>query len=280
VTQDGGCGALLCVVLVFVYAERVGSFLALLAAALILFSLVRLAEHPLAVPNGLADLTRGRCRAVLALDRADGRGDVAACLLLGLALTSSGLGVVVALGAPSSCCCNGDATTLGSSLRQPLCMGCGGTAMPTTCLAKILRRAALRHRGGAGCPQRPGRLGGDAVPYSSGALLDWGPPLLIAAAALVVWRLAHLKRVSPRVVTLLITPGAVLGSHCAKPRGAWAPVYKLLPLCRRAGVSRPDTRADVQLTVPPSGVTLRRRRPNALAPARRAYEPCSVCGLG
>src|SRR3954470_11039912 len=90
---------LACVTLVYVYARpRVGRFLGLLAAALLLF--LGAASQNMLWPfqvGWLISLGAG-VGALLALDRRDRAGDVAASLLLALSLASSGVGIPVALG--------------------------------------------------------------------------------------------------------------------------------------------------------------------------------------
>jgi hypothetical protein len=90
---------LACVTLVYVYARpRVGRFLGLLAAVLLLF--LGAASQNILWPfqvGWLISLGAG-LGALLALDRRDRAGDVAAALLLALSLASSGVGIPVALG--------------------------------------------------------------------------------------------------------------------------------------------------------------------------------------
>jgi hypothetical protein len=92
-------GHLVCVALLFVYAKRrIGGYLALLAAALLLFLGPGWVDFLWPFQIGwLLSLAAG-LGSLLMLDRADRVGDVGACVLLGVALASSGLGLAVAFG--------------------------------------------------------------------------------------------------------------------------------------------------------------------------------------
>src|SRR5438445_181195 len=90
---------LACVPLVFVYARpRVGAYLALLAAALILF--FGPGWQDILWPFQMAWLiaVAAGVGALLLLDRRDRAGDIGACALLGVALASAGPGLAVAVG--------------------------------------------------------------------------------------------------------------------------------------------------------------------------------------
>jgi hypothetical protein len=92
-------GHLACVALVFVYARRrVGDVGGLLAAALLLF--LGPAQQNFLWPfqiGWLVSLATG-VGALLALDRGDRAGDVAACALIAVSIASSGLGLPIAAG--------------------------------------------------------------------------------------------------------------------------------------------------------------------------------------
>lgn len=206
---------LACVALVYVYASRrVGSFLALLGAALILF--LGPAWQNLLWPfqtGSLISLAAG-LGALLALDREDRAGDVAACLLLGLSLASSGLGLPIAAGVLVE-------LLWGQRRRRAVWI----VAAPLALYAiwwVAYQDSALTRRNVALAPgfvadAAAGALsaltGLSGVPESDDdATFGWGRPLAVAAAALVAWRLARLRPIPPRVVALLATLLAFWGA--------------------------------------------------------------------
>ena len=91
---------LLCVVLLFVFVRRrVGSAVALIAAASLLFLGSAWQDLLWAFQIGYLGSIAAGLGALLALERRDRRGDIAAALLLGLSLSCSGLGLPFLAGA-------------------------------------------------------------------------------------------------------------------------------------------------------------------------------------
>jgi hypothetical protein len=195
-----------CCTLLFRYAlPRVGGPLAVLAAALLL--LFGPGWENLLWPfqiTWLLSLGAG-VGALLALERQDRRGDLAACGLLALALASSGIGVPIAL-----------ALAVELGLRRSRWGHWWIAGIPvglyalwsigyqhTTITAQSLTGApnfvatglAATFGGLAG-------LGGNTGQDGAGSLLTFGPALLVAALALVMWRLTRLRRIPPRIVVL------------------------------------------------------------------------------
>lgn len=205
---------LLAAVLLFSYARRrVGDWLALLATLLILFlgaSYVDLMSPFQIVFSGAVAAGLG---ALLALDRDDRRGDVAACILLVVSMTFSEVGIAFAAGAVVRIALGGRpwAGRLYVAL-VPLAMyalwwlGWGHTAHSYVSL----------HNAGTtpvyvinAVSAAIGSLSGlasasDAVPSPVGQ--QWGPALLAVAVVLVGWRVRRLGGV-PRGVWAVLAIG-------------------------------------------------------------------------
>jgi hypothetical protein len=203
-----------CVLLVFVYARRrVGGWAAVAAAALLLFlgPAWEVILWPfeigwlMSVGAGLACL--------LALDRRDRRGDVAAAVLLAVSLASSGIGVVIAIGV---------AVEILVARRRPrdlwvvaaplILFGLWwlGYHERSQFTSHGLTRAPhwVADAAAASLAAVTG-LGGHSVPDNNvGTLLKWGRPLAIAAFVVLVFALPRLRPINPRVVTLAAMVGA------------------------------------------------------------------------
>jgi hypothetical protein len=197
---------LVCVALVFAYArKRVGDFVGALAAVMIL--LLGPGWQNIIWPFQIGSVTSlaAGIAALLALDRGDRRGNATACGLLALALASSGLGVVIAIGLLVD--------LLGG--RRPA-RDLWVVAAPVTLYAVwwLLYQDTdfVRHNivlaPGFAADAAAGAMGAltglsGATTSDAGATLPWGRPLAVAAAVLVAWRLARMGLVPARVVTLL-----------------------------------------------------------------------------
>jgi hypothetical protein len=197
---------LLCVLLVFVYAQRrVGSYLALCAAALILF--LGAAWDDILWPFQLAwllSLATG-VGALLMLDRRDRLGDAIASVLLAVSLASSGIGIVVALGLVVEVVWGRRRMRDTWIVAGPLALyglwwlgyqHTGPTGRISLVPHFIANLSAATVGGLAG-------RAANAVSGQAGTLLAWGRPLLLLAIAVLIWRLIRLRHVPVRGLTLL-----------------------------------------------------------------------------
>jgi hypothetical protein len=197
---------LLVVVLVFVYARRrVGGVPALLAAALI--ALLGPAWQNIVwgfQVGWLSSLAAG-VGALLLLDRSDRAGDVAACVMVGIALASSALGVPIALGVAVDVLWARRRWRDAWIVLAPLALyGLWWIGYSDTDIVRhaIVLTPAFVANAAAGALAALAGLSGLDVP-AEGSSLGWGRPLALAALALVVWRLAALRPVPARVLALL-----------------------------------------------------------------------------
>jgi hypothetical protein len=198
-----------CVALLFVYANRrVGPFLGLLAAALLLF--FGPAAQNFIWPFQMAWLISlgAGVGALLMLDRDDRLGDITASALLAVSLASSGLGLPIALGLAADVLwgrrCWRNIWIVAAPLAayavwwlvyaesqtehwsQDIYLTPGWVfSAPADAISALLGLAG------------PTRIDGPETP------LVWGAPLGIAAVAVLIWRLTRLRTVPPRVLTLL-----------------------------------------------------------------------------
>ena len=198
-----------CALLVFAYARsRIGAYFALLAAALILF--LGPGWQDILWPFQIAWLSAiaAGIAALLALDRRDRIGDVAASLLLGVSLASAGPGLAVAAG-----------LVVDVALRRrwrdlwivaiPLALyGLWWISYQHTIFNAhaLLLVPTFVFDAAAGAVAALAGLTDLDVFHSTGLFLNWGPPLLLVAVAAGLWRLYRLGRVPSRVWTLLAMP--------------------------------------------------------------------------
>lgn len=193
--------------LLFVYArQRVGEPLALVAAALIL--VFGPGWENLLWPFQLTWNTSilAGVAALLALDRRDRAGDIAACVLLIVSLASSGIGVPIVIGAALEILLvRGRAPRQWWVVAVPILIYAvwavryqhtnitrdAFTAAPSF----VATGLASTFAGLAG-------LGGSTGIDGPGTLMTWGPFLLLAAIALAGWCLVRVQTVSPRVLSL------------------------------------------------------------------------------
>jgi hypothetical protein len=206
----GIAGHLLVVAVLYLYAvRRAGVGVALCAAVLLLFlgpgwqNIV----WPLQI-GWLVSLAAG-LGALIALERRDRFGDVAAAVLVLACVAASGPGVAIAAGI--------GVEVLRDRGRRAIWV----VAVPLAVFAiwwlayqdsgTVRREIALVPGFVADSAAATlSALAGLAGPLirAEGATLGWGRPLAVAAAALLLWRLWRLERVPSRVVGLLAILGA------------------------------------------------------------------------
>jgi hypothetical protein len=200
-------GDLVCVALVFVYARRrVGSYPALLAAALLLFLGPGWVDILWPFQIGwLLSLSAG-LGVLLLLDRADRVGDVGACVLLGVSLASSGLGLAIALGVAV------DVLWERRRWRQAWILAAPLAVYALWWLAyqdaHFFRRHNILIAPGYIADAAAGVISSLAgLTETTGLQLDtplaWGRPLAVVAVIVLLWRLAATRPVPRRVLTLL-----------------------------------------------------------------------------
>jgi hypothetical protein len=214
-------GHLACVALVFVYAKRrIGSYPALLAAALLLFFGPGSADilwsfqitWQLSIAAGLS--------ALLLLDRHDRAGDVGACVLLGVSLASSGIGLAFAVGMAVDVLWGRRRWRHAWIVAAPLALyGLWWIAyqdensfrLHNVLVAPgyVANAAAAVMSSLAGLSEiaspRPGPdlLVGVGNTSNEHSPLAWGQPLAVLAVVVLLWRLAGTRPVPPRILTLL-----------------------------------------------------------------------------
>jgi hypothetical protein len=209
----GIAGHLLCVAVLFVYAaRRAGVGLALVASAAILFLGPGWQNIVWPLQIGWLVSTAAGLGALLMLDRRDRRGDVAACTLLMLSVAASGPGIAIAIGLAVE-------TLRSRGLRSAWIVAVPLGLFAVWWLAyqdtgSVRREISLvpgfAADSAAATVSALLGLAGPAI-ADDGTTLAWGRPLAVAAGALILWRLYHMRPVPTRVLTLL----AVLGSFWA-----------------------------------------------------------------
>jgi hypothetical protein len=216
-----------CVALVFAYARRrVGDVAGALAAILILF--LGPGWQNILWPFQIGSVTSlgAGIGALLALDRDDRRGDVTACALLALALASSGLGVVIAIGMLVDVAARRRPRDLWIVALPAALFGLWWLVYQDTDFVRhnVVLAPGFAADAAAGAVSALTGLSGQTTGDSGGAL-PWGRPLAVAAVALVAWRLVRIGTVPARVLALL----AILAS------------FWLLTGLQRAGLGGPDS---------------------------------------
>jgi hypothetical protein len=197
------------VTLVFVYARtRAGRWPALLGAALILFFGPGWQEFLWPFQMAWLIALGAGIAALLALERRDRAGDVAACLLLMISLASAGPGLAVAVGLIVE-------LALWRQLRRlwivaiPLVLyGLWWIGYQQTNVShdSVYYTVRFVFDAAAGVfSSLAGLVNPDAL-TDTGDYLTWGAPLLIAAVALFAWRLRGLAREGDKTV-LSCRPG-------------------------------------------------------------------------
>jgi hypothetical protein len=197
-----------CCTLLFLYARRrVGAWLAVIAGALLL--LFGPGWENLLWPFQITWLLSlgGGLGALLALDRRDRLGDVAACLLLALSLASSAIGVPIALGLIVELALGRRRWRDWWIVGIPLVLYAVWSIayQHTTITANsILSTPGFVATGLAATFGGLAGLGGSTGQDGAGTLMTFGPTLLVGALVLTGWRLARLRGVSSRTIVLAV----------------------------------------------------------------------------
>jgi len=199
---------LVCVTLIFAYARRrVGGIGALLAATLLLSFGPGWPDVLWPFQLGwLISLAAG-VGCLLACDRADRIGDACLCALLTLSLASSSLGIPIALGILVELWLGRRRWRDAWVVAVPLALyavwwvpyhDTGGFTRHNFLLAPayVADAAAAVTAALAG-------LAGPVALDDTGTLLDWGRPLLVGLSVLLAWRLARMRPVPVRVLSLV-----------------------------------------------------------------------------
>jgi hypothetical protein len=192
--------------------QRVGAWLALFGAVLILFFGPAWVDLLWAFQIGYFGSVAAGLGALLALDRGDRRGDRLACLLLLVSTSFSELGVPFAVGALVAVLAGRRAWR--ARLYVPLVplalyaawwLGWGHTANSSFSLHNVA--VAPQYVINAMAAPLSALLGLATGDNALSALsLDWGRPLLLAAVVLAGWRLWRLKKV-PRPLLVAASIG-------------------------------------------------------------------------
>jgi hypothetical protein len=206
---------LLVVALVFVYARRRDGGLAALVPAALLLTLGPAWQNflwPFQV-GWLLSLAAG-VGALLLLDRGDRRGDAGACVLLAVALASSGLGLPIAAGLLVEVMWGRRAWRQLWIVAAPLALyAIWWVVYQDTGIVRdnVFVVPAFAADGAAGAlgaltGQSSVRTDANGVINDAGSTLAWGRPLAVLAAGLVAWRLATMGPVPARLLSLLTVP--------------------------------------------------------------------------
>lgn len=198
---------LACVLLLFVYARRrVGPFLALIAAALILF--LGPAWQNIIWPFQMAwliSLATG-VGALLCLDRRARISDIGACVLLLVSIASSSIGVAIAIGAAVEVVWSRRRPADSWIVGLPLILYAAWTLVyqdATLTRHNLVLVLGFSASAAAGAMSALTGLAGDTDGNAVGTLLIFGAPLALAALAVLVWRLVRARRPPVRLIALL-----------------------------------------------------------------------------
>jgi len=196
-------------VLVFVYARRrVSALMALVASAVILLFGAGWEDLLWSFQITWNTSLLAGIGALLALDRRDRTGDIAACGLLIVSLASSGIGVAILVGATLETVLvrwrarrEWWVVVVPIGLYVLWAVGYQSTIITRDAFVAapgfVLTGLASTFAGLAGLEGATGLDG-------PGTLMTWGPVLLIAAVALAAWRLTRLPAVMPRLLSLAV----------------------------------------------------------------------------
>lgn len=225
---------LVLVALLFLYARRrVGDHLAMLAAALL--ALFGPGWEDILWPFQIGYLLSliGGLGMLLALDHEAGWADAAACALLLLSLVSSGIGVPILLGVIVEFVL----------IRRAAGWWVVGAPLVLYAIWWIAYQHAPLHSenvyltpgfvasGIASTFAALVGLGGNIVPAGQGTLLEWGPPLALAALALGIWRVTRWRALPARsagLAMMLLSFWVIAGLGRASIQPAYSSRYLLV----------------------------------------------------
>jgi hypothetical protein len=195
------------VLLVFVYARRrVGGFIALLVAAMMMFFGPGWQDTLWPFGMGWLIVVAAGVGALLALDRGNRRGDVVASVLLGLALASAGPALAVAAGVLVDVLLRRRPRDLWIPLIPILLYALWTIGYQKAALdihAIPLLPSFVFHAADGVLSSLAG-LADINVNTGHGHFVTWGTPILILSVVLIVLRLVRLGRIPPRVTTLVV----------------------------------------------------------------------------
>jgi hypothetical protein len=194
------------VALLFLYAApRVGTPLALLAAASIMFFGPGSIDFLWAFQMAWLFAIACGIGALLALDRGDRVGNAIACGLSALALASASPGLAVVLGLAVEVLWTRPLRQAWIVLAPLAAYGLWWIAFQQA----AFQREALLHVAPFVASSASAALSGLAGlltvnPLGGTDFLTWGPPLLVIALFAIAWRVRRLGRVSPRLAALIV----------------------------------------------------------------------------
>ncbi len=198
-----------CATLVFLYARaRVGSWLALVATAMILFFGPGWQDLLWPFQIGYLIAVGAGVAALLLLDRRDRAGDIGACVALVVSVASSGVGIALWLGALVDVAQRRRWRELWIVAIPIVLYGVWWLGYEQNHIyahAFVLVPKFLLHAI-AGALSGLAGLAKIDVQHDTGTYLTWGIPLLVVALAVVLWlwRARGFPRIAPRVVTLVV----------------------------------------------------------------------------
>ncbi len=200
---------LLCVTLVFIYARRrVGGYMALLVAAMIMFFGPGWQDILWTFQIGWLTPVAAGVGALLLLDRRDRLGHMGACVLLIVGLASAGPALAVAAGVLVDVLLRRRPRDLWIPGIPLVLYALWAARYETTSLDlhAIPRVPTFAFHAADGVFSSLAGLANIDVLTGHGAYVTWGTPILVVALVLGGWRLVSLGRLPFRVLSLLVIP--------------------------------------------------------------------------
>lgn len=188
-----------CVACVFVFARRRVGPAALLITAPLLVLGISWEYLLLAISFGFVTSIALSIAALIALERADRKGDICACALLVIALACSEFTVVFALG-----------VAVELLWRQRRLSHVWIWAIPLALYALWwlgYHEPSMWSSNLTAAPGYAAEVAASAAGALFGLSVDWGRPLLVAGLVLLGWRLRDPRALTPRLAALLVAVG-------------------------------------------------------------------------